>query len=289
MTRSCLAVLALTLAATSAMPLTPSPAQAPPLGVLSRVPADVSQAALDARLDDSLTVRAHVTPVGLVDSVRAVSGDPRLRADAEAAVRWWIFQPPGPAEWTTVRVEIDGRAETEALVPDVIAMARSAERDGDVRSAIDAWCGALARVGGHPQTRNEWAMRDRIVRLALRMPSPPPVPGFTAAEGQRARGRQQRTVARADHEDLVAALDALLLAAPWWSDAYQWRAASQLGCGQIADGLRSLVLFRTASRDSAARALADRALAGLARGDTLGVSQMLKLEGQQFNTDEDAR
>jgi hypothetical protein len=52
--------------------------------------------------------------------------------------------------------------------------------------------------------------------------------------------------------------------------------------------MRTLALFRAAAADSGARSLADRAIAGLAAGDTLAVSRLLMHEGVQFNRDEDA-
>jgi len=79
-----------------------------------------------------------------------------------------------------------------------------------------------------------------------------------------------------------------LMVCPWWADGYQWRAASLLQCGRGDEGMRTLMLFREAAADSAARSLADRAIASLAAGDTIVAAQMLTREGVQFNRDEDA-
>jgi len=275
--------LPLLLALALATPL----AAAPPASreVLSRVPADVPRAALAAHLKGDVVVEALVAPTGVVDSVRA-QGDPRLRGAAEAAVRWWIFSPAATSDWVRVNVAIDGTVGDEPLNPDVLAMARDAEKTGDLRGAIDAWTGALHRAGRHPSIRNEWAIRGHVIQLAARMKTPPPPPHAAQVHAEGARIKQDRTLARSLHADLVTIFDASLLDAPWWSEAYQWRAASEAGCGRITDAMRSLLAFRLGTSDSTNQALADSALAGLAASDTLGVSELLKKQGAHFNWSE---
>ena len=263
----------------------PGSAGSLPPRLVSSVPADVPAELLAAHLSADVGVRAHVRRDGTIDSVRAVSGDARLRAAAEASGRWWIFERQPRPRWTFAHVHWDGQDVSEPLSPDVIALAREAERAGDPGAAIDDWCGALARAGQHPSIRNEYAIRERILKLAARITPPRPVPAEAFGEGQGARNQQERTVARAEHEDLVATLDRVLVQAPWWADAYQWRAASQFGCGRAADGLRSVLLMRAAATDRAMRDRADRALARFATGDTLGTYQLLKTEGIHFNPD----
>ncbi|HTR97151.1 MAG TPA: hypothetical protein VMH61_04565 [Candidatus Acidoferrales bacterium] len=275
------------LAAATLLPAVVRAAEDP--AVVSRVPADVPSELLAAHVATDVGVRVHVRRDGTVDSVRAVSGDVRLRRSAESAVRWWIFARPSGPQWTLVHVQFDGHDDAEPLDPDVIALARDAETSGDLSGAIDDWCGALARVGQHPALRNEFAIREHILRLAARLEPPRAVPTSIFGEGQVARIQQERTVARTAHEELVEAFDHVLVAAPWWGEAYQWRAASQLACDRAADGLRSLRLFRDAAATSAARDIADRALARFAAGDTLGAAEILKFEGARFNRDEDAR
>ena len=276
---------------TRAMPpaanATASVAAASPV-LISRVPADVPQAALEARLHGVVSVRARVSRLGLVDSVRVVTGDRRLRESALASARWWLFAPVAKPVWTTLRIDIDGRPPVDPLTPDVLAMAHEAERRGAWMEAIEAWMGALHRIGKHPSMLNEWAIRDHVIRLTRRLTSQPRVPGALLTRCQEARGGQFRTLARSEHQAFVTIFDDALLSAPWWADGYQWRAASLLNCGRGQDGMRTLMLFRTAAGDRTARSLADRAIAGLATGDTLGTAQLLKREGQQFNRDEDA-
>ena len=258
------------------------------LAVISRVPADAPQAALDAKLAGEVRVRVRVQRDGLPDSAVAVSGDPRLRGSAAAAARWWIFAPPPRVTWTTVTVPVDGREPAEPLVPDVLAIARANERAGDWQGAIDAWVGALARVGRTPLLRNEWAIREHTVRLAQRMKGMPRISGEMAGTATAARGQQGHLVTGEDHERLAHEIDEALDVAPWWADAYEWRAASLANCGRGNDAMRSLELFRIGSRDSADRALAERGLAGLAAGDTVATAALLVREGRQFNTDADA-
>ncbi len=256
--------------------------------VLSRVPADVPDAALAARLRGTVTLRVRVSTAGLVDSVRALAGDPRLREAAAGSVRWWIFAPPARPAWTTVAIGIDGRQDADPLTPDVLAIGRDAERRGAWWEAVDASVGALQRLGSNPRLLNEWTIRERAIRCARHAPDRMQLPGPVMTACQNARGRQTRTLARSDHEEFVKTFDQALLLAPWFADGYQWRAASLLQCGRGFDAMRTLALFREAAADSAARSLANRAIARLATGDTLGTAQLLAREGRQFNLDEDA-
>ena len=72
---------------------------------------------------------------------------------------------------------------------------------------------------------------------------------------------------------------------PWWDEPYQWDAASLIGCGRTQDAIRALLVFRAATRDPESRRRADRALAGIAAGDSLMVGEMLKREGRKFETE----
>ena len=262
------------------------PVTAPAL--LSSVPADVPLAALNAQLRGTVTLSVRVARTGLVDSVRVLGGDPRLRAAAVTSARWWVFAPPAGPTWTTIKIDVDGRQDADPLLPDVLAMESDAERRGAPWEAIDACVGALGRVGTHPRLQNPWAIREHAIRLARKLPGKLKVPGALMTVCQQARGQQLRTMASASHQNFVKSFDDALLVCPWWADGYQWRAASLLQCGQGVEAMRSLVLFRAAAADTAARSLANRALAGIAAGDTLGVSRMLMHEGVQFNRDEDA-
>lgn len=224
-------------------------------------------------------VRVLVSTDGLVDSARAVSGDPSLRSSAEAAARWWVFAPGAKREWVAVSVPFSAAADAVELHPDVIAMAREAERSGDLPAALASWVGALNRLGTSPVVANEWAIREHTFSIARRI-SPPPLPG--SAVGARARGArnsQLRTVARAAHLDLVTKFDTALLAAPWWPEPYLWRAGSLAGGGQAAEALRSLRAYRLASSDTAGVAFAGRLVPRLAAGDNVGVCEAIKTWG----------
>jgi hypothetical protein len=257
--------------------------------VVSAIPVDVPQAALDAHVFGRVEVRARVEPWGLPDSVIAVAGDPRLRRAAEASVRWWVFTRPAKPAWTTVHVDIDGRVEFPPLRPDVLGLAHAAEAAGDLPQAVDLWIGALTRVGKHPTLRNGWAIREHIAHLVAKMKSPPHIGGVITSPAIEARYHQQKAVARVAHEDLLPAFNRVIDEAPWWGEPYEWRAASLLGAGRSDEALRSLRMYRLIAPDSLAHPLSDRAFAGIAAGDTVQVSEMLKHEGKQFTEDEDQR
>ncbi len=218
---------------------------------------------------------------GQVSDVRVSASSTPFDSAAADAVRWWWFTPARAAgkpvaSWLRLSVDIQPPADTEAIVPDVLALAHDAESRGDVRGAIDAWGGVLARVGVHPSLGDEYSVRERILRLAARLPERPKVP--TSAEGRArgARNMMQRNVARGENEDYAKRLDEALIVAPWYTEAYRWRAAARAACGMRAGALRDAACYRIAAPDSASRALADRAIALIAAGDTLTANSILK-------------
>lgn len=258
------------------------------LAPLSTVPVNVPQSVLDAGIKGAVRVRVRVSTTGLVDSVIAVSGDPRLRACAIAAARWAIYAPPAKPTWTPLAIDVDGTQPSAPLVPDVVAMARDAEKARAWKDAVEWWTGALNRIGRHPSLTDEWTVREHVIQLARRLTVTSGVPSSLLERAQYARGGQFRTLARRDHEDYVRRIDEALMVVPWWPDGLQWRAASLLNCGRGIDAMRTLVLFRAAASNAAERSLANRAIAQLATGDTLGTASLLKREGAQYNRDEDA-
>jgi hypothetical protein len=271
-----LACLALAMASAPS-PRTAVAGEAPAArAVLSTVPADIPQDRVGETLKAQVTVRAFVAPSGLVDSATAVTGDERLRAAAEAAVRWWVFAPARTGAWATVTVPFEGHDDDEPLRPDVLALAQQAEAGGDSATALAALAGALARIGRSPAVNNEWSVRERALAIARRMHAPP-YPGDELSGGARAaRGEQLRTVTRAGHEALVAQFDRVLAGAPWWDEPYLWRAGSLSGAGRVPEALRSLRAYRLGSRDTAAAAFAGRMIDRLAAADTLGVTSAIK-------------
>jgi hypothetical protein len=85
-----------------------------------------------------------------------------------------------------------------------------------------------------------------------------------------------RDMSRATNADLAKALDEALVQAPWYADAYRWRASARAASGQRAGAMRDVLCYEIATRDSGALALADRALEALAAGDTLAAMTLLK-------------
>ena len=232
---------------------------------------------------DSATVEvcALVDTLGVVREARVARGGTPYDSAAVDAVRWWWFRParregrPVPAR-VTVRVSAAAPPEAYALVPDLFTMAREAESQGRARDAIDAWTGALARVDRHATIGNEWAIRERIVHLAATLPQPPAIPLSATSRARGAHNRMLRDASRATNADLAATLDGVLLEAPWYADAYRWRASARAASGKPAGALRDLLCYRLAVRDTLGRAVADRALAALAGGDTITALTILK-------------
>ncbi|MBI5168152.1 MAG: hypothetical protein HZA61_01555 [Candidatus Eisenbacteria bacterium] len=293
--RAALLVLSLALFASGAAAATKPAAAAaklPPTVALAPVlqpPADVPQAALDAQLKGTVTLLAHVTRPGYVDSVRVLSGDARLRETATAVARWCVYAPQAAPVWTTLTVTVDGKVEPEPLNPDVLAIAREAEGAKDWNNALAAWTGALQRLGTHPSLTNEWALREHALRTSRQLHPVPQAPGDTQGNARGARTQQERVVARGQHEDVVGIFDTVLKTAPWWSDPYLWRASSLAGCGRSAEAVRSLRFYLLGAPDSAGTWLATTALAQIAAGDTLGASELIKKRAQSFNVDKPGR
>ena len=222
-----------------------------------------------------------VDSLGLVRQARVERGGTPYDSAAVDAVRWWQFEPARRdgrpvAARMSVAVTVHPPVDADPLSPDVLGMARAAEAGGQPRDAFDAWMGSLARAGVHPTLGNEWVIRERIIRIAAGTGAG--IPGDAATVTRGARNRMLRDMSRATNADLAKLLDEVLMQAPWYADAYRWRACARAASGQRAGALRDLLCYEIASRDSAGLALADQALAALAAGDTLAAMTLLKRE-----------
>jgi hypothetical protein len=221
-----------------------------------------------------------VDTLGIVRTARVVKGGTPFDSAAVDAVRWWLFDPAvraGRPVASTVRVPfVVERLDTDPVVPDVLDLARAAERAGDVRGALDAWTGVVGRVGEHPLLADPWTPRARVLRLAERLPKRPEVPLRNEGQARGAYNLMLRNIARGANEDYVRTYDEVSRVAPWHMVVYRWRASARAACGQRDDAMRDLLLWRTAVNDSASRDLADRALRALAARDTLAATVMLR-------------
>ena len=234
---------------------------------------------------DSAVVQvcALVDSLGIVRQARVERGGTPYDSAAVDAVHWWQFEP---ARWNgrpvaarvRVAVTVHPPVDADPLTPDVIGMALKAEAAGDPHGALDAWTGTLARAGVHPTLGNEWVIRERILRLAAGLGAPPAIPSGAASSARGAHNRMLRDISRATNADLAKALDEVLLEAPWYADAYRWRASARAASGQRAGAIRDVLCYEIAARDSAGLAMADRALVALASGDTLAALTLLKHE-----------
>jgi hypothetical protein len=275
------------LAAGAARSRGAAPAAAAGPRVLSTVPAALSPEAFAARLSGKVSVRVHVTPTGLADSVHATAGAPALRASAEAAARWYVFDATPKGGWTDVVVEVAPAAtDDDPLSPDYVASAIQSEKDHDLRGALDWWLGALNKSGTHPELRNPWAIREQTLRIAKAMHPAPPVPHVSGVTGLGLSAQLERTVARLQHQDIVGLMRPILLDAPWWADAYRCLAAAQSGSGQLLDARRTLRFYQLAA-DSAGRVRAASALRMLAAADTIGASEVLKKQALKSEKEAD--
>jgi len=250
----------------------------------SAVGIDLRSTDLEHPRDDSVRVCVLVDSNGTVrDAVALTNGrrvDPLTPAALESA-RWWLFEPARlagravPAR-VIVRVPVHVPVDVDPPAPDVLAMAAGAEARGDVPGAIDDWTGALARVGQHPALQDEWAIRARVIGLASRLATPPAVPMLNESRARSTHNLILRNIDRASNADYARALDDVLRDAPWYADAYRWRASARAASGQRDGAVRDVLCYRLAARDSAGRALADRALIALAARDTIAALTMLK-------------
>lgn len=261
----------------------PLPGEAPErLPVLrSAVGLNYSNDMLHAPNDDSVGVCVLVDSTGTVREAGVSQPAAPFDDAALEAARWWVFEPARAhghpiAARITVTVAAHVPRDADPIVPDVVALAGEAEARGDMRGALDAWSGALARVGAAPALQNEWAIRAQVVRLAALCPAPPEVPMQAESRARSAHNLMLRNIARADNADYASTLDGVLRQAPWYANAYRWRASARAASGQRDGAMRDVLCYRLAVRDSVNRALADRALAALARADTIAALTMLK-------------
>jgi TonB family protein len=231
--------------------------------------------------DGSVGVCVTVDSLGVVREARVVRAFAPFDSAALESVRWWRFAPArsgGRAVTARVTVEVPVRVPRDAdpLSPDLLAMAQQAEANGNVREALDAWTGALARVGRHPSLNNEWAMRTHVLRLARRLPRPPEVPAYANAEGRAALHLMQRNSARAINADCEARLSNALRMAPWYAEAYRWRSSARAAAGDREGAWRDALCVAVATPDSAGVTLSETALRMYAVGDTLAAHMLLK-------------
>jgi hypothetical protein len=259
------------------------PAPDAPPRARDRVGLNFSADMLSSSDSANVQVCALVDSLGIVRQARVERGGTPYDSAAVDAVHWWQFEPARRngrpvAARVSVTVPVHPPVDADPLTPDVFGMALKAEAAGDPLDALDAWTGTLARAGVHPTLGNEWVIRERILRLATGLGAAPAVPSGAVSSARGAHNLMLRDMSRATNADLAKALDAVLLEAPWYADAYRWRASARAASGQRAGAIRDVLCYEIAIRDSAALAMADRALVALATGDTLAALTMLKHE-----------
>lgn len=247
--------------------------------VRSRVQATLGNAGLDAPAGQRVRIKVQVDTLGMVTEASVYEGGTPFDSAAVDAARWWVFTPArrnGQSVPCSVALPIEVSApDADPMVPDVVALAYDAEAAGDVRGALDAWTGVILRAGG-PLVADAWSPRVQAIAWAARLPKPPTIPLAAQGKARGAHNALQRTMARGDNADYARRLSEALQEAPWYADAYRWRAAARAMAGERDDAMRDLVCYALAARDSAASVLADRALRALAARDTIGAYTLLK-------------
>lgn len=241
----------------------------PPAGL----PASVRRAPAE------LPVRVWIDARGLVTraEVARSSGSRAYDSSAVAAARWAVFRAPGSERTHTLFVRPESTsAQPLRPIDDAIAHAVAAERRGDWAAACDYWLGAVGRVGSHPEFANAWAIYERAILAARRLPKPPRLPVKYLQAMVRAEGMAERTLSDQSHRDLLAQVGPIVKAAPWHAAGWRMMASSEAGLGNVADAARALQCWRLAANDSVTSQRADAALARLAAGDLLGTSSALR-------------
>jgi hypothetical protein len=247
----------------------------------SSVPADDTRPEARRARADTVQVRVQVDTLGLVTGAEMADAKAAPHAGALAAVRWWVFEPARSggrpvAATAVVPVPLAADPEPEPMRPDVLALAREAERRGAWAEALDYRLGVIGRIGDHCGLHDLWSARAEVVRVAQRM-TPAPEPPTTAQRPVLgALQAMDRTLARVVSEEQRRTIDGALAIAPWHLDAYRALAMACANSGARDEAMRALRLWREGVRDSTARARATRALAALAAGDTLAAFTILQ-------------
>lgn len=259
------------------------PAPDAPARPRDRVGLNFTAAMLQSADSAVVQVCALVDSLGIVRQARVERGGTPYDSAAVDAVHWWQFEPARRngrpvAARVSVAVPVHPPVDADPLTPDVLGMALSAEASGQARDALDYWTGTLARAGIHAAIGNEWVIRERILRLADDLGTQPAVSGGAEDIARGAHNRMMRDLSRGANADFAKALDGVLLEAPWYAAAYRWRASARAASGQRAGAIRDVLCYQIATRDSAKLAVADRALAALATGDTLSALRLLERE-----------
>ncbi len=229
---------------------------------------------------DSVWVSVQVDGFGVVTSAKARAAAPStLDSAAVDAARWSVFRPaaPGVPGSALVAVAI-APASDEPLAPidDVVPQALAAERRGEWSSALELWVGALGRVGTHPAYANPWPLFERAIAAARKRTKAGPLPVKYLQTMLRVDGNLERAVSTDANRKVLAQVEPVNEAAPWLASAWRARACAAAGAGEGALAVRALRLWKLASPDSATTARADTALARVAAGDLLHVSNALR-------------
>ena len=99
---------------------------------------------------------------------------------------------------------------------------------------------AVAEVRSNP---NNTAAREKVIRLALAMKSPPEIPEEAREHFVMAQAFKEKATVSSGFASAIQEYRAALLAAPWWAEAYKKLAIVQKAADQYDDAIASLNLY----------------------------------------------
>lgn len=113
------------------------------------------------------------------------------------------------------------QAALEAKLPEI----QSAEKQGDEAAHVGRHADALASYAAAlreapPGTEPQQRLRENVIRAALSLDPPPPIPEDARHHANRGMAFVKKATSRDEYDLAVSEFEQALLIAPWWGDAY---------------------------------------------------------------------
>lgn len=190
------------------------------------------------------------------------------RDDARAAALLALKANPGisvtapPYSSAVVELFAEVRRPAVAASPEIAAAA--AEQQGNYQEAFAAYVAAYQKLPTPAPTEDDRRLREKIISLARRLPTPPAIPQDARAHFNKAQEliQAQAVLGNAGAASLKAAateLEGAIRVAPWWPEA-TFQLAAVLQQLQLVDAaLMNLNLYRLADPEGYAKTAAPKA------------------------------
>jgi tetratricopeptide (TPR) repeat protein len=123
----------------------------------------------------------------------------------------------------------------------------TSEQEGRLREALQHYLSALQRLPMRPPANLEQPLRERIIRLVLRLDPPPAVPEEAKRHATYSMVAVSHSTGPADLDDAIKEWDEALRVAPWWAEAYYNAALVLEKRERYADGAHYLQMYLLAS------------------------------------------